>query len=94
MAGRRDLTSYRYRQQRARLLAESDVCHICAHPGADVIDHLRPVSKGGDPHDPDNQAPAHGVTGCPTCGRKCNSEKSDKPLAAVMLNTSRDWYTP
>lgn len=56
MAKRRDLTTYAYRKQRARLLAESDVCHLCGHPGADVVDHLTPVSRGGDPLDPENQA--------------------------------------
>lgn len=91
MTGRRDLTSYRYRKQRARLLAESDVCHLCGHPGADVVDHLQPVARGGDPYDPDNQAPAHGVKGCPTCGRKCNGEKG-AGQTAPRLTTSRDWY--
>ncbi|WP_328620714.1 HNH endonuclease [Streptomyces sp. NBC_00354] len=91
MAKRRDLTTYAYRKQRARLLAESDVCHICGHAGADVIDHLTPVSRGGDPLDPDNQAPAHGVKRCPTCGRNCNGERSNKPLTSG-LKTSRDWY--
>lgn len=93
MAKRADLTSYRHRKQRARLLAESDVCHLCGHPGADVIDHLQPVARGGDPHDPDNQAPAHGVNRCPTCGRNCNGEKGAK-AQATGLKTSRDWYSP
>ncbi|MFE2352220.1 HNH endonuclease [Kitasatospora cineracea] len=93
MAGRRDLTSYRYRKQRARLLAESDICHLCGHPGADVADHLLPVSRGGDPYDPDNQAPAHGINRCPTCGRNCNGEKGDRARPEA-LNTSRDWYAP
>jgi predicted RNA-binding Zn-ribbon protein involved in translation (DUF1610 family) len=93
MAKRRDLTTYAYRKQRARQLAESDVCHLCGHPGADVIDHLQPVARGGDPHDPDNQAPAHGVNRCPTCGRNCNGEKGAKAQASA-LKTSRDWYSP
>ncbi|MEU0369096.1 HNH endonuclease [Streptomyces sp. NPDC006283] len=94
MAGRKDLTEYGYRKARARFLAESDVCHICGHPAADTIDHLTPVSRGGSTKDQDNWAPAHGVKGCPTCGRKCNGEKSNKPAAAVnRLVTSRDWYS-
>ncbi|MFF7180150.1 HNH endonuclease [Streptomyces sp. NPDC008121] len=91
MAKRDDLTAYGYRKARARFLAEQDVCHICGHAGADVIDHITPVSKA--PHlarDQDNWAPAHGVNGCPTCGRKCNGEKGDR--AAPRLITSRDWY--
>lgn len=93
MAGRSDLTSYDYRQARARCLAESDVCIVCGHGASDAADHIQPVSKGGAKTDPDNLAPIHGVKGCPTCLRKCNNEKSDKPLSAVtQLVTSRDWY--
>ncbi|MFC9606077.1 HNH endonuclease [Streptomyces niveus] len=93
MPGRADLTSYAYRKVRARVLAQSDTCIVCAHPGADACDHIHPHSKGGAETDPDNLAPIHGVKGCPTCGRKCNNEKGDKPLSAVtQLVTSRDWY--
>lgn len=93
MAKREDLTSYAYRKGRAAFLAGNDICHLCGHPGADVVDHLTPVSRGGDALDPDNWAPAHGVNRCPTCGRNCNGSKSDRPLhEAVALNTSRDWY--
>ncbi|MDX3540286.1 hypothetical protein PV721_39490 [Streptomyces sp. MB09-01] len=48
MAKRTDLTTYAYRKQRARLLAESDVCHLCGHASADVMNHRTPVSRGGD----------------------------------------------
>ncbi|NUL03588.1 HNH endonuclease [Streptomyces lunaelactis] len=93
MAGRAELTSYEFRKIRARILAESDVCIVCGHGAADAVDHVQPVSKGGAKLDPDNLAPIHGVDGCPTCGRKCNNEKGDKPLASVTrLVTSRDWY--
>ncbi|MDT0306858.1 HNH endonuclease [Streptomyces sp. DSM 44917] len=93
MAKRTELTSYAYRQVRARVLAESDVCLLCGHGRADAVDHLVPVARGGARLDPDNLAPIHGVAGCPTCGRKCNNEKSDRPLSQVTrLNTSRDWY--
>ncbi|MFF3127220.1 HNH endonuclease [Streptomyces sp. NPDC057908] len=91
MAGRSDLTAYGYRKARARFLAESDVCHICGHTGADVVDHVAPVASGADPRDTDNWAPAHGVKRCPTCGRNCNGEKG-ATTAAPHLNTSRDWY--
>ncbi|WP_405799295.1 HNH endonuclease [Streptomyces sp. NBC_01506] len=93
MADRTDLTSYDYRKARARVLAESDTCIVCAHGQADAVDHIQPVARGGAKADPDNLAPIHGVKGCPTCGRKCNNEKADKSLAAVtQLATSRDWY--
>jgi 5-methylcytosine-specific restriction endonuclease McrA len=93
MAGRAELTSYDFRKIRARILAESDVCIVCGHGAADAVDHIHPVSKGGAAKDPDNLAPIHGVDGCPTCLRKCNNEKGDKPLSQVTrLVTSRDWY--
>ncbi|MER8042720.1 HNH endonuclease signature motif containing protein [Streptomyces sp. NPDC094032] len=91
MGKRTDLTEYGYRKARARFLGDNDVCHLCGHPQADTVDHVVPVSKGTvDPSDQDNWLPAHGVNGCPTCGRKCNGEKSDR--AAPRLTNSRDWY--
>ncbi|MDX3016744.1 HNH endonuclease [Streptomyces acidiscabies] len=90
---RSELTSYEFRQLRARILAASDICIVCGHPHADAADHIHPVAKGGARLDPDNLAPIHGVDGCPTCLRKCNSEKSDRPLAdVVQLVTSVDWF--
>ena len=91
MGKRADLTAYGYRKRRAAFLAESDVCHLCGHPGADVVDHITPVAAGADPGDQDNWAPAHGVRRCPTCGRNCNGEKGSS-TAAPRLPTSRDWY--
>lgn len=58
------------------------------HPMSFEVDELVPVSKGGDPLDINNVAPAH---------RICNQKRSDKPLrkkpAATMdqTPTSRDW---
>jgi hypothetical protein len=37
------LKGSRYRRLRALILAASDICHLCGHPGADSIDHLYPV---------------------------------------------------
>ncbi|MFJ8844335.1 HNH endonuclease [Streptomyces cyaneofuscatus] len=91
MAGREDLTAYDYRKARAAFLATSDICHICGHPAADVIDHVTPVAAGADPRDQDNWAPAHGINRCPTCGRNCNGEKGSTTTAPRLL-TSRDWY--
>jgi len=93
VAKRTDLTEYGYRKARARFLADNDVCHVCGHPAADTVDHVVPVAAGADPADQDNWQPAHGVTGCPTCGRKCNGEKGDRSVSAVSsFRTSRDWY--
>jgi len=92
MVRRGDLTSRPNRRVRAQILAESDVCILCGHGGSDAVDHIIPVARGGT-EDPDNKAPIHGVAGCPTCGRKCNSEKGDRPLPEVKLVTSRDWYS-
>lgn len=95
MADRTELTSYAYRKLREQILSASDVCHWCGHSAADTIDHLTPVARGGARMDPANMAPIHGVDGCPTCGRKCNSEKGDRlPSEVVKLVTSRDWYQP
>ncbi|MGW6142161.1 HNH endonuclease [Streptomyces sp. NPDC055140] len=93
MAGRSELVSYDYRKLRARILAESDVCILCGHGSADAVDHIHPVAKGGAKLDPDNLAPIHGVAGCPTCLRKCNSEKGARSLTEVQqLITSVDWF--
>ncbi len=88
----RGLTHRRYREARARVLVESDTCHLCGHAGADTVDHLVPRSRGGAVDDQDNMAPAHGVGGCLTCGRRCNSERGARSLESVRLPTSRDWY--
>jgi 5-methylcytosine-specific restriction endonuclease McrA len=93
MAGRPDLATYEHRKQAKQILAQSTICILCGHPGSDAIDHVIPVDKGGDPVALDNKAPIHGVTGCPICARKCNSEKGNKLLTQVKrLKTSRDWY--
>ncbi|MGW3110545.1 HNH endonuclease [Streptomyces sp. NPDC001091] len=90
---RSELTSYEFRQLRARILAETDVCIVCGHGAADAVDHVIPVSKGGARTDPANLAPIHGVAGCRVCLRKCNSEKGNRPLAdVVQLHTSVDWF--
>jgi 5-methylcytosine-specific restriction endonuclease McrA len=94
MANNRDeLTSYAWRQIRAQVLRESDVCIVCGHGASDTADHVIPVSKGGARLDPDNAAPIHFVACCPVCFRKCNSEKGNRPLSEVVqLHTSVDWF--
>lgn len=90
---RSELTSYEFRKIRARILTASDVCIVCGHGAATAIDHVTPVSAGGARRDPANLAPIHGVHGCPVCLRKCNNEKGNRPLSAVVqLVTSVDWF--
>ena len=79
------VTEYQYRKLRNKILANNDVCHICGgvvdktlpqyHPMSAEIDHIIPVSKGGDPISHENLRLTH---------RKCNREKSDK-LPSVRI---------
>jgi hypothetical protein len=89
-----------YRRNRAIVLAASDLCIICGHPGARTAEHVVPHSLGGT-DDVDNLAPSHGTMGphpanpCPTCGRLCNQSQGnglqhpDKPV--IVTYRSRDW---
>jgi rRNA maturation endonuclease Nob1 len=84
-----------FRRARAQVLAESDICAICGHPGARTGGH--DIARAVDitmAEDPDNIVPVHGTGNlCPTCGRNCNREQGTKPLAAMRstLKTSQDW---
>lgn len=85
----------RWRTARTQVLAASTTCWLCGHGGADSVDHEPALgileAAGLDPCDPQYLRPAHGVNGCPTCGRKCNREKSDKLTLPVAAIRSRDW---
>lgn len=84
-----------YRTARTKMFeAYGTVCHICGHDGAGEADHLIPISVDADqPIDPHMMRPAHGANApCPVCGRKCNTERGNKPLTTPTLRTSRDWY--
>lgn len=81
--------SGRKRQQRnRRILNANDVCHICGHPGSDAIDHVIALARGGSDTDPANLKPAHHDVPCPTCGRRCNREKSDKVFAPIIRRSA------
>lgn len=64
-----------YRNKRARILRQSDICWICGQPGADSVDHVVPLAKGGT-NALDNLRPAHLFP--------CNRAKSDKDYAPIV----------
>jgi 5-methylcytosine-specific restriction endonuclease McrA len=67
---------------RAQVLAASNVCHLCGHPGADTVDHVIPLSRRPDlAHDLANLRPAH---------RRCNSAKGAR-LSTAPHGASRAW---
>ena len=84
---------YRYRRARAITLAQSTICWLCGHDGADTVDHVLSPMRGGDWYDLDNLRPAHGVRGCPVCERKCNRAKGTKTVAEMgpRSRRSRAW---
>ena len=76
------------RERNRRILAASDVCHLCSEPGADAVAHVIPLARGGT-DDPWTLRPAHHNT--PNSqGVKCNREKSDR-IPEARLTTSRTW---
>ena len=96
MGNPRRTNSSRRNKLRARVRARYEPCHICGqpidyelpagHPMSYELDEIIPVSRGGDPYDIDNVAPAH---------RICNQRKSNKlpsdGVEAVRLPHSRLW---
>jgi 5-methylcytosine-specific restriction endonuclease McrA len=78
---------WRWRQVRAQVLAASTTCWLCGGPGADTVDHVVPVAKGGAPYDLRNLRPAHGRKrdGCP--GNFGRGARQTMPV----LRNSRVW---
>jgi 5-methylcytosine-specific restriction endonuclease McrA len=76
---------------RNQVLNVSRTCWLCGHGAANSVDHVIPLSLGGAPYDPGNLRPAHGVEGCPTCGKKCNSSKHNRMPRKPALTTSQRW---
>jgi 5-methylcytosine-specific restriction endonuclease McrA len=75
--------SGRKRQQRnRRILAASDVCHICGDSGADAIDHVIPLARGGS-EDESNLRPAHHDV-----PPFCNRVKGAKDYAPIIRRSS------
>ena len=79
-----------YNRNRKSILANEDVCAICGgpvdktlkapHPMSAVVDHIIPVSKGGDPAAMENLQLTHWA---------CNRQKSDKLPAAAVKETAQ-----
>lgn len=93
MKRRANSNGTRWRAVRARVLREEDICWICGHhvdktlrtphPLSPEVDHVDPVSKGGDLWSRDGLRLSH---------RRCNRAKSDKSAPAVMPDpVSRVW---
>lgn len=100
-SGRSGTGNAMYRRNRLIVLALSDQCGICGHPGSMTVDHIIPPKdwprgvRGLD--DITNLRPAHGTLGagrgkvnpCPTCGRLCNQSRGNR---AAKRPASRDWF--
>lgn len=86
------LTGRRRQARNRAILAASDVCHICGHPGSDSVDHKDPIrpARGATQgtEDRSNLGPAHHDMPCPTCGRKCNREKTNKAWAPIVRRSA------
>ena len=73
------------------IVYHGDVCYLCGRkidlklpkglPGSPEMEDLIPVSRGGNPLDPDNLRPAH---------KGCNARKRDKSVeVAIRLEKAR-----
>lgn len=75
------------REQHQRILSRSTICHICGHDGADGVDHVIPLARGGSDM-PSNKAPAHDRQPCPTCGHRCNREKGARITPKIIRRST------
>ena len=75
-------TDPRWRKIRASVLAASDICGLCDHPGSDSVDHVIPralclmAGRLDLIEHPANLRPAHHRR-CPVCGVHCNRLRAD-----------------
>lgn len=80
----RTANSTRYNRLVSKVRGRGDPCAICWHPidyalkspdpMSFEVDHVVPVSRGGDPYDPANAQASH---------RCCNNWRKDKPMMLV-----------
>lgn len=87
MADQRRVVGETRQRRNRRILAASDVCHICGQPGADAVDHVIPIVRclelGVDPDLPNNLRPAHH-----NVEPKCNRHKSGRKFAPIIRRSS------
>lgn len=86
---------------RRRLASLGGPCHLCGkpidyslpagHPMAFEVDEIVPVSKGGDPLDFGNVAPAHRICNQRRGNRDIVRQGSRPDAASLPLSTSQDW---
>lgn len=80
-----------YLRNRRRVISEASVCAICGkpldkklkfpHPMSVTADHIIPISRGGDPKDPDNLQAVHLI---------CNQVKGTKLVVEKNKNLEED----
>jgi 5-methylcytosine-specific restriction endonuclease McrA len=76
----------RWRRIRLEVLQrDGRICWMCKQPGADSVDHLIPLSRGGDPYAKGNLAAAH-----MSCNLRRGTGEPRKRTGAP-LRTSRAW---
>lgn len=94
---KRNGSSHRWRQLRARVVAEETNCGLCGLPvdktiptplpGSPEVDHIVPVSMGGPEYDRDNLTLSHRA-----CNRaKSSSDTMPTTTKPTKLTTSRAW---
>lgn len=79
------LSSRPWERLKRRVLADTDICHICGHHGADTADHVVPIARGGT-NAITNLKPAH-HNACATCGNQCNRIKNGKEYAPIVRDS-------
>jgi 5-methylcytosine-specific restriction endonuclease McrA len=75
-------------RKRACFAAYGDTCHLCQHAGADQVDHVINVARGGT-HELQNLRPVHGGA-CPTCQRRCHTDKTTRESHAYRPKRRRE----
>ncbi len=78
----------RWRKLRAQVLAENNwICALCGKPGADTVDHIVELVRGGAMWDPSNLRPMHGRKTADCRGNFSLGQDHRK-----NVTPSRDWF--